>query len=131
MKTAQSQRACEMMIAPSLSGKNLYASPQTSPATRCSLSVHLLDEVVVVTPHVACYMEENHVHQCPQTEEPVDFRPFPEEVGECHDDRHCRSGERPGSDSDYPLSESMFAHNVIFRLSKRANVINIDKNFEN
>ena len=37
MKTAQSQRACEMMIAPSLSGKNLYASPQTSPATMAAM----------------------------------------------------------------------------------------------
>ena len=37
MNTAQSQRACEMIIAPSLSGKKRYASPQMKPATAAAM----------------------------------------------------------------------------------------------
>ena len=37
MNTAQSQRAWEMIMAPSLSGKNLYARPQTKPATAAAI----------------------------------------------------------------------------------------------
>ena len=37
MNTAQSQRACEMMMALSLSGKKRYASPQMKPATMAAI----------------------------------------------------------------------------------------------
>ena len=37
INTAQSQRACEMMMAPSLSGKNLYARPHIRPATAAAM----------------------------------------------------------------------------------------------
>ena len=37
MNTAQSQRACEIMIAPSLSGKKRYARPQIKPATAAAI----------------------------------------------------------------------------------------------
>ena len=37
MKTAQSQMAWEMTMAPNFSGKNLYASPHTKPATKAAM----------------------------------------------------------------------------------------------
>ena len=37
MKTAQSHRAWESIMAPSLSGKNRYARPQMNPATRAAI----------------------------------------------------------------------------------------------
>ena len=37
INTAQSQSAWEMMMAPSLSGKNLYASPHTAPAIMAAM----------------------------------------------------------------------------------------------
>ena len=37
IKTAQSHSAWDMIIAPNLSGKNLYARPQTMPATMAAM----------------------------------------------------------------------------------------------
>ena len=67
IKTAQSHNAWDMMMAPNLSGKNLYASPHTMPATiaammsmklNLEICTRLYTNVVTINPTVGVHRAE-------------------------------------------------------------------------
>ena len=67
IKTAQSHNAWDMMMAPNLSGKNLYASPHTMPATiaammsmklNLEICTRLYTKVVTINPTVGVHRAE-------------------------------------------------------------------------